>query len=101
MKQRKNKPVTFGVGKRTPSETRRPKMSSRKFETKELTMSWGNIEDALTTFLYAFKAIPENMTVLSVKLGSQGPWGRDKIVPVTLILRKEEVKVVRYKNNET
>ena len=56
-------------------------MSSKKLETHEVEISWGNIEDQIASLLYATKKIKDKMEIVAIKFSP----------PVDLLAREKKL----------
>ncbi len=91
MSKRKNEGKTLENFSESTSKRKKSTMTSPKFEEVELKLSWSNIQDQIASFILATAKgkIPENSDISSIKLAYAGGYlSRDKIIPVTILVRK-------------
>lgn len=74
--------------------------SKNSFQTREKTISFGNIEDMIAEFLHRMKIVPDNLEVRITKIGDLDMrFPRDKIIPLHYIEwegKEAEVYVTEY-----
>lgn len=63
--------------------------SKPTFETHETQISWGTIQDLIASFLHAAPKGTVHGEIMNIKLDYKGGYlSNDKLIPVTILVRK-------------